>query len=393
MGSEPSGVATEKVDISGARFLEYTSKNLASQFISLSQEAKATLLSWPCLCMAEGRGQERAIVGRILAIDASGASTVATVRIVPTIPQLTNDAIWRLRDALDIDQFEFHRHHWALKQRDLVEVLREAGVTFPAGELSAFSRLPLPAPERQDLLRAKQIIGNWNHTEITDLLLEAGVDGLHAPADASRRDRANTILTYIFAHPSATTADGSLLSAYFVRKAGLAPEVITEPAATELERRPLPRASLSADQRSSNRVFVAHGRNTAMRTEVAKLLTEFGLEPVILNEQPNMGRHLLTKFIDEAVLTTFAVVLLTDDDVGSQAGEELSPRARQNVILELGYFIAHLGQHRVCALKTPSVETPSDFDGIAYIPVDDAGGWKEALHRELVAARLPLRSR
>ena len=43
----------------------------------------------------------------------------------------------------------------------------------------------------------------------------------------------------------------------------------------------------------------------------------------------------------------------------------LSPRARQNVILELGYFIGRLGRDKVCALKKGDVEIPSDFMGVS----------------------------
>ena len=81
---------------------------------------------------------------------------------------------------------------------------------------------------------------------------------------------------------------------------------------------------------------------------------------------------------------------MTDDDVGGLKGADLAPRARQNVILELGYFLSHLGQQRVCALITPGLETPSDFDGIVYIRMDDAGHWKAELLRKLRAARMPL---
>ena len=103
-----------------------------------------------------------------------------------------------------------------------------------------------------------------------------------------------------------------------------------------------------------------------------------------------MGRHLLTKFIEETELITFAVVLMTDDDVGGLRGAALAPRARQNVILELGYFLSHLGQRRVCALITPGLQTPSDFDGIVYIKMDERGLWKTELRRELRAAGMPL---
>nr|WP_083916265.1 TIR domain-containing protein [Methylobacterium sp. B34] len=62
------------------------------------------------------------------------------------------------------------------------------------------------------------------------------------------------------------------------------------------------------------------------------------------------------------------------------------PRARQNVLLELGYFIGRLGRSRVCALRRGQVEIPSDFGGVVYETFDASGGWKSALGRELEAA-------
>jgi predicted nucleotide-binding protein len=103
-----------------------------------------------------------------------------------------------------------------------------------------------------------------------------------------------------------------------------------------------------------------------------------------------MGQHLLTKFVREASLVTFAVVIMTDDDVGSIQGGSLRTRTRQNVILELGYFLAYLGQSKVCALKASGLETPSDFDGIAYIEMAADGRWKTDLLRELRAANMPV---
>jgi hypothetical protein len=41
-------------------------------------------------------------------------------------------------------------------------------------------------------------------------------------------------------------------------------------------------------------------------------------------------------------------------------------------------------------LISPSLETPSDFDGIAHIRIDDAGRWQMELKRELRAAGIPL---
>ena len=64
----------------------------------------------------------------------------------------------------------------------------------------------------------------------------------------------------------------------------------------------------------------------------------------------------------------------------------MAPRARQNVIFELGYFIARLGRKRVAALKQDSVEVPSDFSGVVYLPYDSNKAWKQALAKELKAA-------
>jgi predicted nucleotide-binding protein len=81
-------------------------------------------------------------------------------------------------------------------------------------------------------------------------------------------------------------------------------------------------------------------------------------------------------------------VLLTPDDEGRQAGSntELRPRARQNVILELGYFVGLLKRERVCALYKGDLELPSDWDGVVWVRMDDRGAWKLELARELKAA-------
>jgi len=64
------------------------------------------------------------------------------------------------------------------------------------------------------------------------------------------------------------------------------------------------------------------------------------------------GRTIIEKFEDRSDVG-FAVVLLTPDDPGAIADrpDDLRPRARQNVILELGFFLGKLGRQRVCPLS------------------------------------------
>lgn len=153
---------------------------------------------------------------------------------------------------------------------------------------------------------------------------------------------------------------------------------------------------------AADRVFLVHGHDHGARDAVARVLDKAGLHPVILSEQPNAGRTIIEKF-EGNVDVSFAVVLMTPDDRAASTTEVdsvsptaaatelsgvLAPRARQNVILELGYFIGVLGRSRVAALVAAEVERPSDVDGVLYIAY--TRGWELELMRELKAAGLPI---
>ncbi|WP_020176455.1 TIR domain-containing protein [Methyloferula stellata] len=151
-----------------------------------------------------------------------------------------------------------------------------------------------------------------------------------------------------------------------------------------------PAREMAAIPNLSRKVFIVHGRDDGTKNEVALFISAIGLEPIILHMRPNKGRHLLTKFQEESEGAQFAIVLLTPDDEGGIAGAgNVQKRARQNVIFELGFFIGKLGPENVAALLKGNVEKPSDFDGVAYISMDDTGGWKGILARELHEAKLP----
>jgi hypothetical protein len=135
----------------------------------------------------------------------------------------------------------------------------------------------------------------------------------------------------------------------------------------------------------ARKVFIVHGHEDAPREAVARFLEKLGLEAIILHERANAGRTVIEK-VEAHGDVGFAVVLLTPDDLGCAKGGTPSPRARQNVILELGYFIGHLGRKQVCALKLGELEIPSDFGGVVYETFDTSGGWKQKLGRELEAS-------
>ena len=147
--------------------------------------------------------------------------------------------------------------------------------------------------------------------------------------------------------------------------------------------------TMAREQQTTNEVFVVHGTDEGAKDAVARLLTKLDLEPVVLHEQPNQGRTIIEKF-EEYAQVGFAVVLLTPDDEGGSRGQSTDPqpRARQNVILELGFFLGKLGRRGTCALLKEDVEIPSDYDGVLYIPMDDHGAWQMKLVGELKGAGL-----
>jgi len=137
---------------------------------------------------------------------------------------------------------------------------------------------------------------------------------------------------------------------------------------------------------ATDRVFVVHGHDNEAREAVARFIEKLDLKAVILHEKADEGRTLIEKLETHSDVG-FAVILLTPDDEGREisTNKPLSPRARQNVVLELGYFIGHIGRQCVCALHRGSVEIPSDYLGVLYVPFDDAGAWQLRLAKELRA--------
>ena len=104
---------------------------------------------------------------------------------------------------------------------------------------------------------------------------------------------------------------------------------------------------------------------TTVRRMVARFIEKLGFDPIILHERPNKGRAIIAKFREEADGVDFAVVLLTPDDLGkAKEGVDLKLRARQNVVLELGFFVGALGPERVAPLVKGEIDLPSDYDGV-----------------------------
>lgn len=138
------------------------------------------------------------------------------------------------------------------------------------------------------------------------------------------------------------------------------------------------------------KVFISYGQDEEAKTTVAKFVEDLGLKPITLDGQPSKGKPtIIDKFEEQAGEAGFAIVLLTPDDVGSsKATGKRKPRARQNVILELGYLFRSLGRKRVYALYKDGVELLSNIPGLIYVRMDSDNKWQLKIGQEMVNAGL-----
>ena len=131
-------------------------------------------------------------------------------------------------------------------------------------------------------------------------------------------------------------------------------------------------AAVSSPQVPSSKVFVVYGHDSGARDQLEAMLRRWGLDPIILDQLPSEGATLIEKLENYVANVGFAVVLATPDDVGYPKNKEdqKAYRARQNVVLELGVLLAHLGRKRVAILlkDQETMERPSDIQGLIYIP-------------------------
>jgi predicted nucleotide-binding protein len=112
------------------------------------------------------------------------------------------------------------------------------------------------------------------------------------------------------------------------------------------------------------RVFISHGRSTEWREVQAFIEKDLKMGTLELAQEPNRGRTVLQKLNDEAAKCSFAVVVMTgDDDFGKGA-----PRARENVVHEIGFFQGKLGLESICLLHEEGTSIPSNIHGLVYVP-------------------------
>lgn len=165
------------------------------------------------------------------------------------------------------------------------------------------------------------------------------------------------------------------VKASLLKSLELAMAALTEDAFGELR----VQTSFASSPELSNKVFIVHGHDDALKTDVERFVQQIGLAPIVLHRQVDQGKTVIEKFEQHSDVG-YALILLTPDELAYTVDQsELSDekrikeyRARPNVIFEFGYFVGKLGRSRVCCIHKGKVAVPSDLNGLIYKKVQDS---------------------
>lgn len=119
--------AKSPATISESRFLEYSDDEARVRFSELNEERIDELKEFPALFMCEGEASPT-FIGKILKLRFRGNEIVVHFERIKVVPDFPEGVIKDNSLALGIENFEFYRTHWAIKDEDLYGVLFDEGL-------------------------------------------------------------------------------------------------------------------------------------------------------------------------------------------------------------------------------------------------------------------------
>ncbi len=116
-------------------------------------------------------------------------------------------------------------------------------------------------------------------------------------------------------------------------------------------------------------VFIVHGRDNESVINLKNWIKDNhpDIEAQSFEDISTLGEPIPKQFEQMATLADAAIVMATPDDFGRLKDDyKESPRARQNVWIELGWFWARLGITRTLLLIKGELDVPTDLGGLLY---------------------------
>lgn len=201
-------------DLDVDRFLEHTDPQIRERLRELTPTIISELTRLPTVFAYELAVGQPARVGRLRSIRQRQGTIRIEFAFDESIPPFSTEEFNRHAWDFDINKNEMYRHHWAVKDVDLMEGLRQTGLApvRPNSQRFTFSR--------KTIVAAGTSLRILSHTALDHLLLEFGIEGLHAGRDVgSILARTNALVKFAIEHPSAVTAEGNTIADAIVERA------------------------------------------------------------------------------------------------------------------------------------------------------------------------------
>jgi len=122
---------------------------------------------------------------------------------------------------------------------------------------------------------------------------------------------------------------------------------------------------------SNRRVFITHGRNHQIVTQLKELLTFGNFEPVVAIESEALAKPVPDKVLDEMRSCGAAIVHVGAEQKLLDAGGSEVPVLNPNVLIEIGAAMALFG-HRFILLVEKGVTLPSNLQGLYEVRFEGA---------------------
>lgn len=132
-----SGKIGNSGELHVSRIFEYTDENIKDFY---KKDVNITkLIKFPCLFMIEGKTDEKAAVGMVNSVKTRGNKVFLKCEFDSKVSYFKNSFFYSNRQDLDIDEFEFSRNHWAVKDVDLYRFLLLKDISIGRQRPSVFS--------------------------------------------------------------------------------------------------------------------------------------------------------------------------------------------------------------------------------------------------------------
>lgn len=203
-----------------SRYLEYTNDSLRERLAKMTDAVIEELKTLPTLFAYEAYKTSAARVGWITGIQRRHAEVRLVYEFDESIPPIAHEQIIALARELDIEpRYEVHRPHWAVKEVDLLAVLRKAEIISNKIALTTDHRF-----SRQSIIKACDVLSQkLQHSDLNELLLEAGIEELKAGRElGGLKARSVAIATYAVNHIEERTIEGELFTFFLVKRAAQA---------------------------------------------------------------------------------------------------------------------------------------------------------------------------